>query len=97
MASTMKFYGDRVMRKFESDAPGIIHRIAEIIAEKAKQIVTVKSGKLKNSISADDNTVIAETDYAAAVELGTAKRAAKPFFRPAIKQFDKADLEQSLR
>ncbi len=97
MASTMKFYGDRVMRKFEGDVPGIIHRIAEIIAEKAKRIVVVLSGKLKNSISADGNTVVAETDYAAAVELGTATRAAQPYFRPAIKKFSKADLEQSIK
>ena len=96
MASRMKFYGDKVVRKFKRDAPGITNRIAGRIAGHAQDAAPVKSGTLKNSIHADGNTVVADVDYAAAVELGTAKRAARPFMRPGIAKFDNTDLKQCI-
>ena len=95
--SEVKFFGDKALAEIQRDVSGIVPRIAEKIAGRAKEIVVVDSGKLKDSISADGNTVIAGTDYAAAVEFGTATKAARPYFRPAIEQFNKVDLEQSLR
>lgn len=89
--------GDKVARRIGSIAPGVIRRISERIAERARQIVTVKTGKLKSSIKATDKGVVATEPYAGAVELGTATRAAKPFMRPAIERFNEQDLKQCIK
>ncbi len=89
--------GDRVYRGIASRAPGITHNIAEIIADKARQDAPVKSGELKESIHVDGNSVIADADHASAVEFGTATRAAQPFMRSAIEQFNGTDLKQSIK
>lgn len=91
------WHGDKVVQRAGSITPGIIRRISERIAERARQIVTVKSGKLQRSIKATDNGVVVTEDYAGAVELGTATRAAKPFLRPAIERFSEQDLKESIK
>lgn len=91
------WHGDKVSRRIGSNAAGIVRRISERIAERARQIVTVKSGKLKRSIQATDTGIVVSEDYAAAVELGTAKRAARPFMRPAIDRFNNQDLKNSIK
>lgn len=88
------WHGDRVYRGIANRAAPITGRIAEVIAERARQNAPVKSGKLKRSIHADGNSVIADAEHASAVELGTARRAAQPFMRPATKQFDESDLKK---
>lgn len=90
------WHGDRVLRKIDRDSAGVTGRISEIIADKARGIVTVLTGRLKRSIRATDTGIVVEEDYAAAVELGTATRAAKPFMRPAIERFNKTDLDKSV-
>ena len=58
----------------------------------AKQLVPVLTGKLRDSIKKVEPTVgnfsvIADTDYALFVELGTGKMPAKPFLRKALDKF----------
>lgn len=95
--SRIIWHGDKVYRKIKDKSQGITRRISEIIAEKARQIVPVKTGKLKASIKATDKGVVAATEYAAAVELGGANRAAQPYLRPSIERFNQSDLKQSIR
>ncbi len=89
--------GDRVYRKIADRAPSITGEIAEILADKARQNAPEKSGDLKRSIHADGNSVIADAEHASVVELGTATRAAKPYMRPAIEQFNQVDLRQAIK
>lgn len=95
--SRVIWYGDRVSRKISRIVPDIMQSIRENIAEKARQIVPVVSGKLKASIKATNKGVVVEEPYALAVEIGTSTRAAKPFVRPAIERFNKQDLKQSIK
>ncbi len=90
--SRLIWHGAKVQRQLERKVRGLPRRIAEVIAGYARGIVVVKSGELKESIEATDDSVVATADHASAVEFGTAKRAAKPFMRPAIKRFQKSDL-----
>lgn len=58
------------------------------IVNRAKRIAPVDTGALEASIhsesSDDGHFVIADTEYAAFVELGTSKQAAQPYLRPAL-------------
>ena len=93
--SKVKFFN--VLPEIQREASRVVPRIAEKIAGRAKEIVVVDSGELRDSIEATADSVKATADHASAVELGTAKRAAQPFMRPAIEQFNKTDLEQCIR
>ena len=95
--SRLIWHGDRVYRRIADSAPSITGRIAEIIADRARQNAPEKSGELKRSIHADGDSVIADAGHASVVEFGTATRAAQPFMRPAIKQFGQTDLKQCVR
>ena len=95
--SKMVWHGAKIQQQLEGKVPGILRRIKEVIADRARQLVAVKTGKLKASISVIEDGVVVEEDYAAEVELGTATRAAQPFLRPSISQFSKADLEQCVK
>ena len=88
----LKWHGAKAQRHLESKVKGIPGRIADVIAANARRIVVVKSGELQASIEATGDSVVATADHAAAIEFGTAKRAAQPFMRPAIKMFQKSDL-----
>lgn len=58
------------------------------IVDRAKRIVPVDTGELRDHISAvtssEGNFVVADTEYAAFVELGTSKQAAQPYLRPSM-------------
>ncbi len=95
--SKLVWHGDKILRRMEKEAPPLTSCIAEVIARIARRIVPVKSGKLQKNIRATDTGVVAATDYAAEVELGTATRAAQPYMRPAIEQFNKSDLKQCVK
>lgn len=62
-------------------------RVATAIAKKARELVPVDTGDLRNSIHVQNDKlgsiVIAGTDHAAAVEYGTIKQEAQPYMRPA--------------
>ncbi len=87
------WYGDKIQQRIEKQARSLPRRIAEVIARRAKRNAPVKSGELRDSISATDDGVEATAGYATTVELGSAKQAAQPYMRPAIEQFNKADLD----
>lgn len=93
----MIWHGDKVQRKIERMVPSIMGNIRKSIADKMRQIVPVKTGKLKKSITVTDSGIDVREDYAGKIEYGTAKKAAQPFTRPAIEQFDGSDLRKSLR
>lgn len=65
---------------------------SDIYIDGIKKLTPVDSGKLKASIKIDksdiDNLKVrigTEVKYASAVEFGTSKQSAQPYFRPAIK------------
>jgi HK97 gp10 family phage protein len=62
--------------------------VAEIVA-KARENAPVLSGALRDSIHAEDGQVVADSDHALFVELGTSKMAAQPFLSPAVKEVQK--------
>lgn len=64
-------------------------KMVQEVEKRAKELVPVDSGKLKRSIglqkvSKDLWQVFADTSYALYVELGTSKKRARPFLRPAL-------------
>lgn len=95
--SRLIWHGDKILRRIERESPPLIRRIAEVIARIARRLVPVKSGKLQASIQVTDEGIEVTEDYAAKVEFGTATRAAQPYMRPAIEQFNQEDLEQCVR
>jgi len=90
------WYGDKITKTIEHKAPAIIRRICEIIAQKARSIVPVKTGKLQRSIKATDAGIEVTEPYAEKVEKGTAHSAAQPFMMPAVEQFNKEDLKKCI-
>lgn len=85
--------------KFKWDKKGIeklketeiddgMEKLAEDIKDQAKQLSPKDTGTLANSIKkekkGDKWTVIADTDYAFYVEMGTRDQPAQPFLRPAL-------------
>ena len=93
--SRLIYHGARVLRGIAKKADGVVGRIAHAIADKARDNAPVKTGTLKRSIRATDSSVEVGVDYAAAVEFGTATKAAQPYLRPGIEQFD--NLKQCIK
>ncbi len=76
-----------IIGKFPGLASAVIRKTAFDIEADAKEFVPVKSGTLQNSISTEVDefyaTIAPHTDYAAYVEFGTYKMAAKSYMVPA--------------
>ena len=70
------------------DMAAVFGAAGEAVADAARELCPVDTGRLRDSIavSADNNgaEISADTDYAAYVEFGTWKSAAQPFFVPAL-------------
>ena len=60
--------------------------IAEDVAETAKALAPIRSGKLRDSLSAVDGKVTTTVDYLDEVEYGTHKTPAQPFITPSVDQ-----------
>ncbi len=88
----MTWHGKAVMDRIERQSPSIVKSISTAIADRARRIVAVKTGALRDSIKVTADGIEVGEDYAGAVELGTHKRAAQPFIRPAIEQSSENDL-----
>lgn len=84
--------GDKVLQRIERQSGDIKRRTATVIADRARFLCPVKTGYLRSKITAGPDSVEVNADYAGAVELGTAKRAAQPFVRPAIEQVKETDI-----
>lgn len=69
----------------------ILKEIAESAEKYAKDMCPVDTGRLKKSIKSEIDgstlTISANTEYAAAVELGTSTRKAQPFIKPAMSKY----------
>lgn len=90
----LAWHGRSILRRVDKQADSLPRRIAETIADHARRVVPVKTGHLKSTIKATKDGVEVTADYAAAVELGTARRAAQPFIRPAIEMLSKSDMNR---
>ena len=78
------------IKKMEGHTEDVAEDSAEQIKESAKELVPVKSGRLKNSIEVTkegDNYVIgSDLPYAGCVEYGTKDMAPTPYLRPALSE-----------
>ena len=59
-------------------------RLNERVADVARELCPVESGRLRSTIYADEDGVGATAPYAMSVEVGTRKNKAQPFLRPAF-------------
>jgi HK97 gp10 family phage protein len=83
---------DKFMRDVEKKVEAGMEDAAELVTNKAKQLVPVDTGALKNSIDYEVNRigrrynvrVSATEPYAIFVEMGTHKMDAQPYLRPAL-------------
>lgn len=70
------------------DMAAVFAAAGEAVANEARAMCPVDTGRLKDSITvsagADGAQISADTDYAAYVEFGTYKMAAQPFLVPAL-------------
>lgn len=76
----------------EKDIPSLVlERLGNRMVELAKQIVPVRTGRLRDSIMMKSNgpdmiVIGSDVDYSVYVELGTSKMSAKPYLIPALFQ-----------
>ena len=109
---TVENEGD-IIRLMQTLPPEIFQRVQQVLqngafrlAERARELVPVKTGHLLASIHADiggleeaeeafDSVqVIADTEYASFVEFGTSRMEARPFLGPAAEQIEPEILEE---
>lgn len=78
----------------------ITFEMAEIIAERARDLVPVDTGELQDTIQAvqdgRSSQVQAGTSHALPIEFGTSKMAAQPYMRPAYEE-TKQEVVKSLK
>ena len=103
---TIENPGD-IQRLLQTLPPEIFIRVQQVLdngtirlAERARELAPVKTGRLMASIYADigdveemqeafaPRRVIAETDYATFVEFGTSRMTARPFMGPAAQEIE---------
>lgn len=85
----IKFYSNKILKLVEDKVEESLQDVGKLVVEDAQTIVPVDTGKLRDSIDFNkiDKTtinIVADTDYAADVELGTLKTRAQPYLRPAV-------------
>lgn len=73
------------MRRALSGAEEILMDAAEQVRARAASLAPVETGRLRDSLTVRDHSVVADCPYASAVELGTSRRAATPFLLPAAR------------
>jgi HK97 gp10 family phage protein len=88
MASRLEFTPDMLAQLQAISDQYVEDTVLPKIAAKAKRIVPYDSGTLHDNIepvvNSDGMFVVANTEYAEFVELGTSKMAAQPYLRPAM-------------
>lgn len=83
-------YIPMLIARVEAQSRSAPKKVADKIAATAKQIVPVRTGNLKSSIGTKSieagktAEVVVSADYAAYVEYGTYKMAARPYLAPAF-------------
>ncbi len=75
-------------KRIEENIEAIVAAGAEAVAQSARDMCPVDTGKLQSSINVSTNAssaeISADTDYAAYVEFGTSKMAAQPYLVPSL-------------
>ena len=76
---------DTLGRKLHAGAARAVERAAREVRDDARSFVPVETGRLRGSIRAEAEgltaRVVADCEYAAAVEFGTGRTAPQPFMR----------------
>ncbi len=109
---TLENEGD-IVRLMQTLPPEIFERVQQVlkngavdIAERARELVPLRTGHLLASIRADLGDVedseeafdpvqvIADTPYASFVEFGTSRMEAEPFLGPAVEEIEPEVLEE---
>ncbi len=103
-----------IERLMQTLPPEMFHRVQQVlmnaairVAERARELVPVRTGHLLASIRAeigdmeeeaspafDPIEVVAETPYASFVEFGTSKMEAQPYLTPAAEEIEPEILEE---
>ena len=97
---SVKWFADRVEKKVVGATISNLYKAVFLVEGDAKRIVPVDTGRLKSTITGTvENNMAAcvsaggdrfpafdgtNVEYAACVELGTVKMAARPYLRPAL-------------
>lgn len=68
----------------------VVDKLADDVAETARQIVPVDTGTLQESITSEGGRVSTDVPYAAFVEYGTSYTPPQPYMRPAADTTDDA-------
>jgi HK97 gp10 family phage protein len=80
----------QVIAEVEANAQRTVAKVADAIAEDARGHAPVRTGRLRSSIEGRPKgkqaDIAVDADYAAFVEFGTYKMAAKPFLTPAVSE-----------
>lgn len=76
--------GDRLLAALPERLALALEQAAQEVAAQAQALAPARSGRLRASIHAAGNAVIADAPHAAAVELGTHDTGAQSFLRPAL-------------
>ena len=79
---------EAILRNLGKNTRLATEQIASDIVEIAKENAPVDTGELRGSIHVErdgnNHTVVADSDHAVFVELGTSKMAAQPYLGPAV-------------
>jgi len=80
---------DEAERSLMDELDAAVDSAAKLVWDTAISLVPVRTGRLKNSIhilkeKELERIIRADTEYAAFVEFGTSRMAARPFMRPAL-------------
>ena len=85
---SVKWFGKDIEKKVVNTAAANILKACLIVEGDAKRICPVDTGRLRSSITHEvdlfSGKVGSNVEYAAYVELGTVKMAARPYLRPAL-------------
>lgn len=89
MTTTVLGVPELLLKFLRMEAAGLVAtdaaqaRLADDVAELARQAVPVDTGVLQESIETDGERVFTDVAYAGFVEYGTSSTPAQPFMRPA--------------
>jgi HK97 gp10 family phage protein len=92
MSASFTWTPGNLVRNVEARVDTAMDRAGRRMVARAKALAPVRSAKLRDSIGYDyrpaDRTleVYAAVPYSLAVELGTSRRPARPFLRPALQE-----------
>ena len=72
--------GAAYLEKLQARFPLALREAAELVLERARELVPVRSGRLRDSLQVEGNSVVTDVPYALEVELE------QPFMREALLQ-----------